>query len=792
MSAASALAGSRRRLFFLVGLLLLALAFGGYSLRHAGRQLTVLKACNAVEDEDWEEVLRLTELQVGASETGRAAAECRCFALLASGAAGECSELMDEVLADPATVRWAPSAPLSIHLIQTRRDEGRAADAANLARRAGLMHPTDPDLFFLELVTRSAVEDEQRVMRRLTRRLVSEGVAAVRMRVSLATRHLQRGAYDQALEVLGSEPPPGAGDALSLWYENRGMAQASTGDLSALRQTYEGWRERGGDPSELQARFALTLSLTGLQSPPIPTVERLRRALADRPDDNPGDQRIDDELTEQITIRLILTLANDGRHDESLAVYDRGRERFELVGLSRDELLRSAAHRELADLPIEQRRAMLRIEMTHPVPGATLWLSPDPGAPLDSAYEPYPLVEDEALLLERVVGFAPLRWVLRDELGRTLASGTQTLRPGITHRLRIEPGVARVPKRVSATRRPADGRRRVTVLVLDCADWRITQYLRTRGDLPVISGLIEHGHSAVLLSNPPLTAAALESMVWPLRRSNVSFIGLIHRYGVELAGLASVGDNPLAALSWLLPEEADFFQVIGAGPLSAANLLFSHGGIDAGRHSEITGPNGQRRRMTLGTSSRDLLPSERKRFPDLAAVTRERDRVHIRTIAAEFDAVEELVEKGDVDLIALRIEPLDILTHAHFAQAVASRQDDGRALLFEMYRYLDARLGRIDSLLDEDDVLVVMSDHGIRTSMEHSPYALFIASGGSIAAGHSDGTPDLRGVPRALADLFGIETVWPDTGVAPWSSVRLEPHVLAKDDATPHPAPASN
>ena len=111
MSAASVQAGSRRRLSFLVGLLLLALAFGGYSLRKAGRQLTVLRACNAVEDEDWEEVLRLTEQHVGASETGRAAAECRCFALLATGGADECSELMDGVLANPATVRWAPSAP---------------------------------------------------------------------------------------------------------------------------------------------------------------------------------------------------------------------------------------------------------------------------------------------------------------------------------------------------------------------------------------------------------------------------------------------------------------------------------------------------------------------------------------------------------------------------------------------------------------------------------------------------------------------------------------------------------
>ena len=76
--------------------------------------------------------------------------------------------------------------------------------------------------------------------------------------------------------------------------------------------------------------------------------------------------------------------------------------------------------------------------------------------------------------------------------------------------------------------------------------------------------------------------------------------------------------------------------------------------------------------------------------------------------------------------------------------------------------------------------------------MEHSPYALFIASGGGIEPGRSGGTPDLRGIPRTLAELFGIETVWPDTGVAPWSSVRIGPHELAREDATPHPDPASN
>ena len=42
---------------------------------------------------------------------------------------------------------------------------------------------------------------------------------------------------------------------------------------------------------------------------------------------------------------------------------------------------------------------------------------------------------------------------------------------------------------------------------------------------------ITPGQSAVLYSDPPLTAAALEAMVWPGRRAAASFVGVVHRMG---------------------------------------------------------------------------------------------------------------------------------------------------------------------------------------------------------------------------------------------------------------------
>ena len=144
----------------------------------------------------------------------------------------------------------------------------------------------------------------------------------------------------------------------------------------------------------------------------------------------------------------------------------------------------------------------------------------------------------------------------------------------------------------------------------------------------------------------------------------------------------------------------------------------------------------------------------------------------MQTIAAELDAATALVREGAVDLIALRVEPLDILTHAHFAEISADGQDDGRGLLFAVYRYIDARLEALHNALDADDVLIVMSDHGIRTAMQHSRHAVFVAVGAGVPHGRAPGRPALRGVSRVVADLLAVETDWPDTGVASWAAGR--------------------
>ena len=592
-----------------------------------------------------------------------------------------------------------------------------------IARRAAAAHPDDPDLFYLELETRSSVEDEAAVLRELTERVPQSGPNGARMRVSLANRYLFRGDAPGALAVLGQHLPPGAGAAATAWFDTRGMTLASNDDVAGVIALYEEWRRAGGDPVELAARYAVTLSIAGIADPEQAPSHLLERAWRD------VDALRDAKLQEALAVRLILTLVNEGRIEEALAIYDGAVDRFPMAGLSRHELQRAAIHRSLRESTGEAPRGRVHFSVREPHPGDRLWLSPPAHLPADTAFEPMAVPETGQLEVVREIDIAPLRWVYRDADDRTVASGTLNPMAGASVRVPIERRAVRLPDRVALTTNPADDRRRVFLLLLDCGDWRILRYLRARGELPVLGGLLHEGHRAVLDSDPPLTAAALEALVWPTRRSEHSFVGLVHRVGVELAGLASVGSNPFAPLEWLLPEDDDLFAVLGRGDRAVANLLLAHGSIRAGRHGEVTGPHGASRSLPIAQSARDLRADERERWPALAAAPAGRDAFHVRTIAAEFDTAVEIVTEHDVDLLALRIEPLDILTHGHFAETVRDGQDDGRGLLYSVYRYIDARIGEVHAATDADDVFIVMSDHGIRTAMEHSKDAIFVASG---------------------------------------------------------------
>jgi hypothetical protein len=267
-----------------------------------------------------------------------------------------------------------------------------------------------------------------------------------------------------------------------------------------------------------------------------------------------------------------------------------------------------------------------------------------------------------------------------------------------------------------------------------------------------------------LESRPAFTAAAIKALAYPETGESFSPIGIVHSLGAELAGLNFVGENPFSGLGWLLPEKDSLFERIGAGPHVAVNLLLSKGDIKAGRHGEMIGPRGRLRSFTRWHRRRPLEEELRALYDVGDEVMKEL----LESVAADFDAVLAAIETEEIDLLLLRVASLDLATHGGFLAASRAGQDDAAPPLFTFYRYVDRRLGEVQASLDADDLLVVMSDHGILTGMEHDPRCLFVAVGEGVPVGRAPGMPPLRGIPRLLAELLGVGTSWPESGMEGW------------------------
>jgi hypothetical protein len=755
----------------LVGVLLAILGAVTYgSIRSLGRQQDVARACDAARLQRWNEALALSASITGPDADGRIATECRCWALLATSQREECVELVEGVLSGAQD--WVPHPILAKLVIRVRRDQGRSAEAADLARRAARAHPRDLDLLTLELLTRSVGEGEEAVLDEMQARMRSDPESALPLSLVLSAGYLRRGEFQRTLDLLGERPSALDDPLLPRWFELRSRGLGALGQGEALRRTYAEWHAAGGDPQELRARYALRVSYSGVEDPERSVLELLHDALEH------SDTISDPTLHEALYERLIGHLLASGKADEALVIYDEARARFALESITRDQIVRSAtlpAGAEAVHTGLASGTLLFR--SGGDVDG-TLRISPELTEPADSEFQEHPFPSGAIVRVERIPGQSAQRWVFRDTAGRARASGTVWPVAGETLEVRVEPRSPGRPVEFVPTPLAGDGRRRVFVVVLDCADWRLAQYLRARGELPVLDALLSTGHRAVLESTPPFTAAAMEYLVWPERGDHVTFVGLVQRLGLELGGLASVGRNPLEFLSAVLPEGQNLFRTIGAGDRVTANMLLSHGRIDAGRHAELIGPHGLHSSAPAIKAVRPLTPDEKRRFPGLVANAKFEPLVE--TIAAEFDASGAFAREGKLDLLLLRIEPLDILTHALFSRVIQTEQDDADRQLLWVYRYIDQRLGETWNALDQDDVFIVMSDHGIRTAMEHDEDAMFVAVGEGIPRGRAPGRPHLRGLPRVLAELFDVETNWPRTGVAPWlererSSVARRP-----------------
>lgn len=766
------------RLAILVVLVAVALVLGLRTLPRIHRYRAVEEVCAAADRGEWQTVLDESDGLVGRDTAGRRAAQCRCRALLETGDREACTSLLEELLTAPGLDDWLPDPVLTAVAVRGREEAGDMVGAADLARRGALEYPEDRLLPIMELTLRSRVEDETSVLAEVERRLAEraeEGLPPLwDLQLELANRFAARGEWERARTMLGDDPDRFPERLREPWFGSYTNVLAGLGRADELARAFDEWRERGGEPARLLARHAVLRSLHQIEDAQGTTLKMLQEAV-DR-----GDELEGDPILPLVYARLIGGLVVSGRHEEALRLYDQAVEKLGSLDLiERDNILRSATQATLGEEGLAKATGTLRVRIADARAGDRLLVSPDASEPVDAPYQSLEIPPSGPVEVTRGVGTWPMRWVLRGRDGRSAGSGAVWVRPGESVDVSVErrpapPEARPTPLPAPAEARPADGKRRVFQVILDCGEWRTIRYGLARGELPFFRYLVSHGHRAVLESRPPSTAIAISKLVYPQKRGTRSFPELLLQLGREIEGLNFVGRNPFSALEWVLPEEAQLFETFAHRGLATVNLLHSYGSLQVGRNAQVVGPGDEVRQLPGYRSSRPLDESESALlFPASsgAGSAGEDDgkmEPLLEEMAADFDLVAQLADERDIDFVALRVASVDILTHSRFQDLQRTGQDDGDLLLYRAYRYIDRRLAELSGRLDGDDVLIVMSDHGIRTPLEHDHRALFLALGAGIEPGRSPGSPPIQEVSGWIADLLGMKVDWPGAGPEDW------------------------
>lgn len=747
-----------------IPVLILLLLYGAWTATRSVQRVREIRAagatCDALAAGDLARTLQLSAHladvgpQDAVGESSLEMAECRCFALIETGSEEQCTNELANLMLHPEASDWLPEPELAAAVADELESRRQFDEALRLVERSTRQWPTSALFRSREFRLRSANEDELALLQEFRTRLDADRRAGRPIQpdlpLLLSGRYADRRQWSDAVDVLG-DTPPNDPSLVTDWWDLKTRALAGLGDVPRLEAAFQQWSASGGSAPEITARRALLLVQRGLERDAERAIEGLRDAI------RVEDQIEDERIRRNARLLLIRLLAYLDRYDQALDLFDETAQLHADVGnISREEIVRLADEQDQEISEFAQGR----LHFTGLDPGDRVVLPPDPWSDGSSEFVLHPVSRSGELDIERTVGDRPVWWAVLDADGQVRAEGASRVPYESVERLEIQRRPPPVKPDWRKTTSPAaDGRRRVLQLVFDSWDWRIVNYLRATHRLPTADWIIRTGLSSSLISEPPFTAAALQALVEPAQQS-FSVLQLVHQLGEETESLNFIGRNPVAGLESWLPDSDNLFEVIGAAPVRAVNLLQSLGALDAGRNATVFGPDGARGELSGYAATRTLDANELAILPELDRDFGDRQLLFDEA-AADFDNLDRILEEGEIDLVVARIAALDLMTHGSFGRfnETGPRSETADLLLF--YQYLDLRLADLIARLDADDTLILMSDHGTRTSLEHDTQAVFVALGSDLPTGRLELRPAIRSVSRVVADLMGVETDWP-------------------------------
>ncbi len=648
-------------------------------------------------------------------------ATCACTSLVALGRVATCATLLAELDVDVP-----PVASVALALLEHHHAQPAMARAAAYAAIRSTTTP--PDELVDRAVQLSSTFDETFWAEQAQR---SPELALAVARAANAADHARFG-----LQVLG--PSPTGAELHDAWRVLKGRLLASLADEAAALQHLEDSVATGTPRPEAEADFALA-QIEAMRATARGN-DALARAWVGRK-----------ELPRDLASSVASALAQ---------YYNVSQQYAALARLTAECVAEGFPARfnmaQVQSMLPENKHRLGEISVTADIDGVLL-ASPDDELPLDTEYQEIVINSGVPVQVKRSVADHPVRFVLRDIDGQ-IRGATQTwLVPDKTQDLVIKSGSPwPTPPAYLRNERPGDGTRRVVVLVVDSGDWRYLTWGFAAQQLPTLEGLKKAAITGVMTSDPPSTVAAMVKLTEPSPRAPDTPL-LLQRLGKQLQAALSLPVDPWRESRLLSQAVQPSLIDVVTHEKRVLNMLFGHGTIRAG-DTGLTGPQGVEH-LELHTSRplRDDEDVNKGLSPDEKSL--ETYREQLEGAAAQFDDLIRLVAAKQADLYLYRYDPTDMLAHNYLSSWSRKGDMPRESSFFDGYRYLDRRLNELTGVIDGDDLLLVVSDHGTQNSANHDTRSLLLLFGSGVSVGRVDGVK-IDDLPSWLSGFLCVDEPW--------------------------------
>ncbi len=300
---------------------------------------------------------------------------------------------------------------------------------------------------------------------------------------------------------------------------------------------------------------------------------------------------------------------------------------------------------------------------------------------------------------------------------------------------------------------------RCLVLGLDCAPPRLV-FERYRPLLPNLAALIDRGiHGPLRSTEPPITVPAWVSMTTGRDPGELGLYGFRNRVPGTYEAKTATSRDVAAKRVWDYVGEAGMrvaalFVPLTSPPTPVRGSMVSCF-LSPGGDAPWTFP--PRLADTLRARFGEYAPDVPEfRTDDLARVEREL----FRTTAQHFDITRHVLEEQRPDFAMMVEIGTDRLHHAFWAHMDPThpRHDPASPFLDvgeRYYRYVDARIGELLSVVGPETDVLVVSDHGARPMLGGFAINEWLLREGDLA---------LRQAPKVPTS--------PETGGIDWSRTR--------------------